>query len=68
MLAADVMVAAGLAPAHPRLSARDLIHLAVMNRLGVTRIISADRGFDAVPDIELLDPAQFEEWRDSVVG
>lgn len=66
MLAVDVEVAGALAQSLSRLSARDLVHLAVMRRLGVKRIISADRGFDGVPGIERLDPARFGEWRDSV--
>jgi predicted nucleic acid-binding protein len=53
---------------HPRLEARDLIHFAVMRRFGVTRIISADRGFDGVPGIERLDPKRLAEWRDSVIA
>jgi uncharacterized protein len=34
------------------LSARDAIHLAVMSRHGIERIMSFDRGFDAHPGIE----------------
>jgi predicted nucleic acid-binding protein len=37
-----------------RLSARDALHLAVMEREGVHRILSFDRGFDGVPGIERL--------------
>lgn len=39
---------------YPSLSARDAIHLAVMRRAGVERILSFDRGFDAVPGVERL--------------
>ena len=35
-------------------SARDGIHLAVMRQMGVTRVMSFDRGFDAMPGIERL--------------
>jgi predicted nucleic acid-binding protein len=35
-----------------RLSARDALHVAVMEREGVHRIMSFDRGFDGVPGIE----------------
>lgn len=35
-----------------RLSARDALHVALMERHGVTRIASFDAGFDAVPGIE----------------
>jgi uncharacterized protein len=61
----DVLTAARMAAA-PSLQARDRIHLAVMARLGVTTIISADRGFDRVSGIRRLDPLQFAEWRDHV--
>jgi uncharacterized protein len=36
------------------LSARDAIHIAVMDRHGVDRIMSFDRGFDAHPGVERL--------------
>ena len=36
----------------PRLSARDALHIAVMTRHGIGRILSFDRGFDGIPDIE----------------
>jgi uncharacterized protein len=39
---------------HPRLSARDAVHLAVMQQHGVTRIVSFDAGFDSFPGIERL--------------
>ena len=61
----DVEYAASLIEAYPGLQGRDLLHLAVMQRLRVTRIITADAAFDAVEGIERLDPARFEEWRDS---
>ena len=34
-----------------RLSARDAVHLAVMQRRGVTEIMTFDRGFDGIPGI-----------------
>jgi predicted nucleic acid-binding protein len=68
MFAIDVEVAGALAHNLAGLSARDLVHLAVIRRLGVTRIVSSDKGFDGVPDVERLDPARFEEWRDSVTS
>jgi hypothetical protein len=37
-----------------QLSARDAVHLALMEQHGVTRIASFDVGFDAVPGIERL--------------
>ncbi len=39
---------------HRELSARDAIHLAVMEQEGVTRILSFDAGFDGFPGIERL--------------
>ena len=37
------------------LSARDALHVAVMQKAGVSRILSFDDGFDACPGIERLD-------------
>jgi predicted nucleic acid-binding protein len=37
-----------------RLSARDAIHLAVMQRHGIGRILTFDRAFDGLPGIERL--------------
>ncbi len=37
-----------------RLAARDALHLAVMQRRGVSRILTFDRAFDAVPGISRL--------------
>jgi predicted nucleic acid-binding protein len=39
---------------HERLSARDAVHLAVMERHGIDRILSFDSGFDRVPGITRL--------------
>lgn len=64
----DVQVAAALADQHPGISARDLLHAAVMRRLGVERIISADRDFDRLPGIIRLDPCAVDEWEDSVLS
>jgi len=50
----------------PALQARDRVHLAVMERLGVTCIVSADSAYDAAPGIERLDPRTVASWRDSV--
>lgn len=40
--------------AHERLSARDAVHLAVMEQQGVNRILSFDTGFEGYPGIERL--------------
>jgi len=39
---------------HPRLSARDAVHLAIMEEHGVRRIMSFDSGFDGFPGVERL--------------
>ena len=38
----------------PGVSARDALHLAVMRREGVHAILTFDRGFDAVPQLDRL--------------
>ena len=65
--AADVERAADLADTYSVLEGRDLLHTAVMQRLGIHRIISADKGFDRLPEVERLDPAQLLSWRSSVL-
>lgn len=40
--------------AYGSLSARDAIHIAIMRRHGVARIISFDQGFERLPGIERL--------------
>ena len=66
--ARDVEVAAELAERHTQVNARDLVHAAAMQRLGIESIVSADRHFDGIPGITRLDPANVEEWRDSVLA
>ena len=62
--AADVESAAALADRNPSSgpSARNLLHASVISRVGARRVISADRGFLRLPQIELLDPKDFEAW------
>ena len=62
----DVLAAAELAGANRSLQARDLIHLAVMARLGISSVISADRAFDRVDGIVRRDPLTLESWRSAV--
>lgn len=50
----DVHAGRDLAFRQPGLSARDVLHLAVMNRLGCRRIMSFDSGFDQLAEIERL--------------
>jgi predicted nucleic acid-binding protein len=64
--AVDVERAALLADQYPDLGARDLLHAAVMSRLGVRSIVSADAGVDRLPDVERLDPADVGVWRDEL--
>jgi predicted nucleic acid-binding protein len=47
----DVLRAAALLESLPVLSARDALHVAVMERHGVSAILSFDAGFDAVSSI-----------------
>ena len=67
LLPEDVTTAAEL-PVPDNLQTRDAVHLATMRRLGLTRIVSSDRGFDGVDGIERLDPMAFEVWRGRVFG
>jgi predicted nucleic acid-binding protein len=63
---ADVLQPTALADRYPRLSARDLVHLAVMNRLGIMTLVSGDADFDAVADLRRLDPREIATWRAEV--
>ncbi|MEW5742765.1 MAG: type II toxin-antitoxin system VapC family toxin [Myxococcota bacterium] len=47
----DALAARDVVLGASQLSARDAIHVAVMRRRGVERIITFDRGFDGVPGI-----------------
>ena len=58
----DVLAAGQLANEHPGLSTRDLLHLAVMRRLGVVSVVTADADFGRAPGVPRLDPADFGEW------
>lgn len=53
----DVLLAADLV-AETGISARDAVHVAVMRRCGITRILTADRDFDRIEGVLRLDPAQ----------
>ena len=64
--AADIHAAARLADRQPGISARDLLHAAVMQRLGADRIISVDADFDRLTGIIRLDPLRVDEWANSV--
>ena len=64
----DVERAADLADAYPDLGGRDLLHAAIMERLHLRRVISADQGFDRLTEVERLDPAQVEVWGHTIVS
>lgn len=66
VFARDVLLAAKLADGNANNSARDLLHAATMQRLGVRRIISADSDFDRISGIERLDPARIDEWEPTI--
>jgi uncharacterized protein len=51
----DVEQAKRVLDGTPALSARDALHIAVMRRREVNRIMSFDSGFDGVPGIERLN-------------
>ena len=51
---AEVRAAKEIVHRMVHVSARDALHLAVMNSADISRILSFDRGFDAYPGIERL--------------
>lgn len=57
----DVRRARSLSVCYPDLKARDLIHVAVMLENGLSHILSTDRHFDLVDEIERIDPRDFSE-------
>lgn len=62
---ADVVRAAELAEqAGPGVGTRDLVHVATMQRHGLSLIASADQGFDVFEGVTRLDPAALDEWAD----
>lgn len=66
VMADDVQIAADLADQYVNLSARDLIHVAIMKRVGCSQIVTADAGFDRIHGVQRLDPMLVEEWADTV--
>ena len=53
-----------------KLTARDFLHVAVMQRTGSGQIVSADKDFDKFvkEGIERLDPAEIHHWRAQITG
>jgi uncharacterized protein len=45
-----------LAREHPGLAARDLVHVATCREVGITVLVSPDRGFDDVAGLQRVDP------------
>jgi len=58
----DVQRARELAEEYPGLSPRDLIHLSIMIRHDVNYIITADKGFEQVTQVQRIDPAHINEF------
>jgi predicted nucleic acid-binding protein len=54
---ADVEQALNIHGPHAGLQARDSLHVAVMVNNGVRRILSANQHFDAVHEVQRVDPA-----------
>jgi predicted nucleic acid-binding protein len=44
---------------YPRLTARDLVHVATCLEEGIAEIVTPDRSFDVVAEIRRIDPADF---------
>jgi predicted nucleic acid-binding protein len=54
----DALVARDVVNAHPRLTARDAVHVAVMRRRNISEILSFDTGFDEVAGVTRLPAAE----------
>lgn len=52
----DMQLALSLFEAHSELDMRDAAHAATALNRGIDAIVSPDRGFDAVKDLERIDP------------
>lgn len=64
----DIELAARLADNHEHADSRDLLHAAIMRRLGVRHIVTADTGFDRLPEVERLDPTRVDDWQESLLA
>lgn len=53
---------------HPRLPARDALHVAAMEARGIRRILSADRHFDRVDAVHRVDPAELDPLESGRTG
>lgn len=63
----DVREAVELADEHRDVAARDLVHAAVMLRVGADYIVTADRDFDRIRGVTRLLPAAVDEWSGSLL-
>ncbi|MPZ23417.1 MAG: PIN domain-containing protein [Dehalococcoidia bacterium] len=54
----DVSLAAQMTADYPTVDTRDLVHAAVMRRLGSVTILSSDAGYDAIDGLARLSPDQ----------
>jgi uncharacterized protein len=48
----DVLLAKDILYAHPKLTSRDAVHVAVMRRREIREIMTFDSGFDSIAEIE----------------
>lgn len=55
---AELVSARDLMEQHAHLSARDALHAAVVMTCGLEGIVTTDRGFRAIPWLEVFDPAE----------
>lgn len=62
VLAGDVRDAGGYVAARPQTSSRDQVHIAVMQRIDASAIVSADEDFDRFPGVTRLDPRERRSW------
>ena len=66
---ADIRRARRLAERYSTLNARDLVHAAVMLENGLSCILSTDRHFDQMAEIERIDPRDLgKPWCHSTLG
>ena len=63
----DVRAAKDVVNGHPNLSARDAVHVAVMQANGIEQILSFDRGFDQVSAVQRIFLTQRTFVQDSTL-
>ena len=62
----DVGLAADIVGNQSGLEARDGVHAAVMRRLGIRHVVSADARLSRIEGIERLDPRDIDTWAASI--